>query len=320
MAEPTLKQVRMFLAIARHGSFRAAADRVAASQSSISIQIKDLEARVGVTLFDRTTRAVRLTPAGAELLADFERLAALADELRVKSAQLAAGRTGQLRIGALPSIAAELLPEVLAQFRRELPSVHIEILEAVEQELIAAVKAGRCDIGLTSARMLGLGMSFEGLFSDALVAVMPSSHPLALLDEVPLAALAEQKLILTKWGTSLRLAVNQAFSDVGINAIPAYEVTYMATALGFAARGLGIALLPVGAVRDMLHADAVARPLQGNAGSRVMGILQLEGTMKYPLQSRFTELLRTVVARSSLRMTALDKSGIDGAPNESEPG
>lgn len=299
MAEPTLKQIRVFLAVARHRSFRAAADRVSASQSSISIQIKELEDRVGVTLFDRTTRVVKLTPAGAELLPDFERLAAMADEVRIKSAQLAAGRTGQLRIGALPSIAEELLPEVIAQFRRELPSVHIEILEAVEQELIAAVKVGRCDLGLTSARMLERGMTFQGLFSDDLLAVMLSSHPLASLDEIPIAALAEQPLILTKWGTSLRLAVNQAFEDEGITIVPAYEVTYMATALGFSAKGLGIALLPVGAVRNVVHVDTVARPLQGRAGSRVMGILQLEGAENHPLQLRFTELLRTVIAKAA---------------------
>jgi LysR family carnitine catabolism transcriptional activator len=310
MAEPTLKQIRMFLAVARHGSFRAAADRVSASQSSISIQIKDLEDRVGVALFDRTTRVVRLTPAGAELLTDFERLAALADEVRVKSAQLAAGRSGQLRIGALPSIAAELLPEVLAQFRLELPSVHIEILEAVEQELITAVKVGRCDLGLTSARMMERGMTFEGLFSDDLVAVMLSSHPLASLDEIPIAALAEQQLILTKWGTSLRLAVNQAFNEEGVSIVPAYEVTYMATALGFAAKGLGIALLPVGAVRNTLHVDTVARLLQSRAGSRIMGILQLEGAVKYPLQMRFTELLRTFIAKSApLPMTSQIRPG-----------
>jgi DNA-binding transcriptional LysR family regulator len=258
-----------------------------------------LEERIGVVLFDRTTRVVRLTPAGAELLVDFERLAAMADEVRVKSAQLAAGKTGQLRIGALPSIAEELLPEVIAQFRRELPGVHIEILEAVEQELIAAVKAGRCDLGLTSARMLERGMTFEGLFSDDLLAVMLSSHPLAPLDEIPIAALAEQPLILTKWGTSLRLAVNQAFEDEGITIVPAYEVTYMATALGFAAKGLGIALLPIGAVRNASHIDIVTRPLQGRAGSRVMGILQVEGAPKHPVQLRFTELLRIVTANIS---------------------
>ena len=304
MAEPTLKQVRIFLAVTRHGSFRAAADRLSASQSSISIQIKELEDRLGVVLFDRTTRVVRLTPAGAELLADFERLAVMADEIRIKSAQLAVGRAGQLRIGALPSIAAEWLPEVLTQFRQELPNVHIEILEAVEQELIVAVKTGRCDLGLTSAPMLERGMSFESLFSDELVAVMLSSHPLAALGEIPIAALGEQQLILTKWGTSLRLAVNQAFNDAGISVIPAYEVTYMATALGFAARGLGIALLPMGAVRKMLLVDTVARPLEGRAGSRVMGILQQESAAKYPLQLKFTELLRTVIARSSPRILA----------------
>lgn len=303
MAEPTLRQIRVFLAVARHRSFRSAADRMSASQSSISIQIKQLEDRIGVTLLDRTTRVVKLTPAGAELLTDFERLAAMADEVRVKSAQLAAGRTGQLRIGALPSIAEELLPEVIAQFRQELPNVHIEIVEAVEQELIAAVKAGRCDMGLTSARMLERGMTFEGLFSDDLLAVMLSSHPLAALDEIPIAALAEQSLILTKWGTSLRLAVNQAFEDEGVAIVPAYEVTYMATALGFSAKGLGIALLPAGAVRNVSHVDTVARPLQGRAGSRVMGILQVEGSENHPLQLRFADLLRTIIAKSPLSRT-----------------
>lgn len=301
MAEPTLRQIRVFLAVARHRSFRAAADRVSASQSSISIQIKQLEDRIGVTLFDRTTRVVRLTPAGAELLADFERLAAMADEVRVKCAQLAAGLTGHLRIGALPSIAEELLPEVIAQFRLEFPGVRIEILEAVEQDLIAAVKVGRCDLGLTSARMLERGMMFEGLFSDDLLAVMLSSHPLASLDEIPVAALAEQPLILTKWGTSLRLAVNQAFEDEGIAIVPAYEVTYMATALGFSAKGLGVALLPASAVRNALHVSTVARPLQGNAGSRVMGILQLEGAVGYPLQQRFIGLLKSVVTAMPAR-------------------
>jgi LysR family carnitine catabolism transcriptional activator len=232
------------------------------------------------------------------LLADFERLVVMADEIRVKSAQLAAGRAGQLRIGALPSIAAEWLPEVLVKFRQELPNVHIEIFEAVEQELIVAVKTGRCDLGLTSAPMLEHGMSFESLFSDELVAVMLSSNPLAAMDEIPIAALAEQQLILTKWGTSLRLAVNQAFNDEGISVVPSYEVTYMATALGFAAKGLGIALLPVGAVRNTLLVDTVVRPLQGRAGSRVMGILQHEAAAKFPLQLKFTELLRTVIARS----------------------
>lgn len=299
MAEPTLRQIRMFLAIARHRSFRAAADRIATSQSSISIQIKELENRIGVTLFDRTTRLVRLTPAGAELVADFERLAAAADEVRIKSAQLSGGMTGKLRIAVLPSIAAEHLPEVIADFRREQPDVRIEILEAVEQELVAAVKGGGCDLGLTSAQMLERDMTFEGLFTDDLVAVMSSSHPLASRKEIPITALAEHPLILTKLGTSLRLAVNQAFDDQGISIIPAYEVTYMATALAFAAKGLGVALLPVSAVRNVLHVSTTARPLQGHAGSRVMGILQREGAVNYPLQQRFIALLRTVIMRAT---------------------
>jgi DNA-binding transcriptional LysR family regulator len=293
MGEPTLKQIRIFLAVARHRSFRAAAERVSASQSSISIQIKELEDRLGLSLFDRTTRVVRLTPEGAELLGDFERLATMADEVRTRSAQLSAGVAGQLKVGTLPSIAAEYLPEVIAQFHRELPDVRVEIVEAVEQEVIAAVKTGRCDLGLTSARMLERGMAFEELFSDHLMAVILSSHHLAKLEEIPIAALKNQPLILTKWGTSLRLAVNQAFDDEDISVVPLHEVTYMATAFGFAEHGLGITLLPASMVRNMRQTNTVARPLLGQVGSRVMGILQLQMAPDYLLKQRFMELLRS---------------------------
>ncbi len=296
MSEPTLRQIRLFIAVARHSSFRAAAERMSTSQSAVSVQIKDLEDRLGMPLFDRTTRVVRLTPAGAELLVDFERLAATADEVRVKSVQLAAGRSGQLKIGALPSIAETFLPRVIEAFRLELPNVHLSIFETVEQDLIAAVKAGRCDIGLTSARMLERGMNFEELFSDGLVAVMQKSHALALCDEIDIGQLAGEALVLTKWGTSLRLAVNQAFSDRGLDIVPAFEVTYIATAIGFAMRGLGIALVPPDSVRHIVHPQIVAKPVAGDAGLRTMGILQMDGALGYPLQQRFIDVVRAVAA------------------------
>jgi DNA-binding transcriptional LysR family regulator len=94
-----------------------------------------------------------------------------------------------------------------------------------------------------------------------------SSHPLASLDEIPIAALAEQPLILTKWGTSLGVAVNQAFEDAGIVVVPAYEVTYLATALSFAANGLGIALLSEGAVGNAVCSMGWACSVQAHPGS-----------------------------------------------------
>lgn len=315
MGEPTLRQVRMFLAVARQSSFRAAAERMSASQSAVSIQIKDLEERIGMPLFDRTTRVVKLTPAGAELLVEFERLAATADEVRVKSAQLAAGRSGQLKIGALPSIAEKFLPRVIAAFRQELPKVHLSIFETVEQDLVGAVKAGRCDIGLTSARMLERGMTFEALFSDGLVAVMQKSHALAACEEVSIAQLAPEALILTQWGTSLRLAVNQAFADEGVDIVPAFEVTYITTAIGFAMEGLGIALVPPDSIRHIVHPDIVSRPLAGQAGARVMGLLQMDGTMSYPLQRRFIEVVRTLAGQFpavSTETTSIQNRSRDG--------
>jgi len=296
MAEPTLRQIRMFLAVARCGSFRAAADETAATQSSLSIQIKALEARVGVALFDRTARTVRLTAAGGELLADFERVAAASDELRSRAAQIALGQTGQLRIAALPSIAATLLPETVARLHRDAPGVHVHILEAVEQTLVASVKAGHCDLGLTSAHMLEHGMDFEALYRDELVAVMVSTHRLACQRRIAIAQLAGQALILTRRSTSLRHAIDRAFAEAGIsNVLPDHEVGTMATALSFAAHGLGIALLPVGVARSIRSKNLVIRALADGAGSRVLGVLQRHSCDKQPLSQRFVELLREVV-------------------------
>jgi len=291
----------MFLAVARCGNFRAAADEVAASQSSLSIQIKELEARVGAMLFDRTTRTVRLTTVGAQLLVDFERLVDAADELRIRSAQIAAGHTGSLRIAALPSIADEILPEVIARFQHQLPKVHIHIREAIEEELIAAVKTGQCEVGLTSARMLEHGMTFESLYRDELVAVMTLSHRLASHKRIAVAALTGEALILTQRTTSLRQAIERAFADAGASVIPAYEVGHMATALSFAARGLGIALLPTGMVRGMRRKDVAIRALADQAGSRIMGVLQLQTNTAQPLQRRFVEILRGVVIELVVR-------------------
>lgn len=214
--------------------------------------------------------------------------------MRAKSTQLATGKSGQLKIGALPSIAAELLPRVIASFRKDFPDVHLEIVEAVDQDLVAAIKAGRCDVCLTSARMLERGMSFQKLFSDELMAVMRKGHPLAGRKEVQISELANEGLILTKSGTSLRLAINQAFSDEGLVVFPSFEVTNIATVIAFAVEGLGIALVPKSSVRHIVHPDMVAIRVGKKSGARTMGILQMDGTMSYPLQQQFIKVVKAV--------------------------
>ena len=291
MAGVTLKQAHAFVAVARYANFRRAADRLAVSQSSITVQVRELEDRIGVPLLERTTRSVRLTPAGEELLPEFERLIGMAARISAKGAQLASGRSGQVRVGTLPSIAAEFLPAVLAGFRTEYPYVHLEILEAVEQELVSLVKQRKCDLALTSAGMLEPGLHFEPLFSDDLVAVMPAAHPLARADAVSLRDLARDQLILTRWGTSLRLAVEQAFDSEQLKIAPAFEVIYLSTAVGFAQKGLGIALVPATTAAALDGASTVARPLANRAGSRMMGILRVAGARGQPLLQRFCALL-----------------------------
>lgn len=291
MIDPTLRQVRMVLAIVRHGSFRAAADRLLTSQSSITIQIKELEDRLGVVLFDRTTRVVQLTPAGAELISEFERLAATTDEIKSRCAQISSGYTDQIRIAALPSIAAYFLPKAISKFREEHKTVRIDVTDAIEKELIQAIKLGKCDFGLTSARMVERDMVFDCMFKDELMAVMPSDHCLAKSASVSIADLHEYDIIATKPGTSLRIAVEESFDYEKLVLSPKFEFNYMTTAIAFAAEGMGIALIPSAALHNYVNNKIVARPIQARAGSRALGVLRMNRTSHDPIQNRFIELL-----------------------------
>jgi DNA-binding transcriptional LysR family regulator len=251
----TLRQVRAFVVVARFSSFTRAADLLHLTQPALTVQIRQLEQALGVKLFDRSTRAVELTRTGRELLPVLERLLEEFDAVVVSTREMATMRYGTVRMAALPSVAATVLPPLIARFKQRHPHIRITVRDSVGEHINAMVREEIVDFGIGSDVEPDAELETVPLFEDEMRAVVPASHPLGKQTEVILDRLIEEPLILMDTGSSVRSLVDRAFADRGHLAVPAYEVTYMSTAIGLVRAGLGIAILPSTAIELRLDPD-----------------------------------------------------------------
>jgi LysR family transcriptional regulator, carnitine catabolism transcriptional activator len=258
----TLRQVRAFVVVARFSSFTRAADLLHLTQPALTVQIRQLEQALGVKLFDRSTRAVELTRTGRELLPVLERLLREFDAVVVSTREMAALRYGTVRMAALPSVAATVLPPLIARFKQRHPHIRITVRDSVGERINAMVREEIVDFGIGSDVEPDAELETIPLFEDEMRAVVPASHPLGKQTEVMLDRLIDEPLILMDTQSSVRSLVDRAFADRGHLAVPAYEVTYMSTAIGLVRAGLGIAILPSTAIELRLETELPSLSIQ----------------------------------------------------------
>ena len=138
----SLRQLRAFATIARLRSFTRAADVLHTTQPALSAQIRELEASLGVRLFDRNTRSVAPTRAGADLLPVVDQVLGALDSVAARVEDVAARNTGRVVVAALPSLAATLVPAVVARMRGRHPGIAVVVRDALAERTLGAVRAG----------------------------------------------------------------------------------------------------------------------------------------------------------------------------------
>jgi DNA-binding transcriptional LysR family regulator len=169
----TLRQLRAFATIARLRSFTRAADVLHTTQPALSAQIRELEASLGVRLFDRNTRSVAPTRAGADLLPVVDQVLGALDSVAARAEDVAARNTGRVVVAALPSLAATLVPAVVARMRERHPGIAVVVRDALAERTLGAVRAGEVDLALTSAPPHDRELVFAPLLADRMMAVLP---------------------------------------------------------------------------------------------------------------------------------------------------
>jgi DNA-binding transcriptional LysR family regulator len=260
-----LRQLRAFVVIAEERHFARAAARLGIAQPSLSRQLRRLEDELGVELLVRTSRRLSLTEAGAAFLLRARETLAHA-ELSVAAARRAgAGELGHLRVGAVDWALNGMLPGLLRGFSAARPAVTLDVHDLGVAQQLAELHDRRLDVAFIHAPYAGDALRTASLGAERLMAILPAGHPLADAGEVPLAALADTRLVLRgpATGGGARQAVLELLARAGVGARVAQEPDGLDAVLALVAAGTGVSVQPE-PVTALLRADVVALPLAGD--------------------------------------------------------
>lgn len=291
-ANVNLRQMRAFVAIGRLSSFTQAAALLHTTQPALSARIRELEEALAVRLFDRSTRSVRLTQAGEDLLPAVEQVLSDFGSVVERARDVASRNTGRVSVAALPSVSSELLPATLARFRRHYPRITIGLRDAVADRVMEAIRNREVDLGVTSVAAVDPGFEVTPLGTDRIVALFPRAHPLASRRRLSLAMLVDSPLILMDRDSSVRHMVDATYAAAGRMASPMFEATFMSTAVGLVRAGLGVTLLPSSAYEVRTAKDLAVRPIDHPGLERTIGVLRLKGRSLSPAAEAFVAALK----------------------------
>ncbi|MFD3943737.1 LysR family transcriptional regulator [Streptomyces sp. NPDC058579] len=303
-----LQQMRYVVAVAETNSFTRAAERCLVVQSALSHQIARLERELGARLFDRTSRRVRLTPAGAAFLPAARQCLEAAERASAEVAAAVGEVRGRLAVGLIPTVAAVDVPGALRTFRGRYPRVRIGLRVGASEELAEQVREGALDVaflGLPTAADPPRGVASHVLAHDRLVAVVAPDHPLAGEAAVDLRRLSSEVFVDLPAGTAGRVQSDLAFAAAGLTRDVAFEVTtadlFMARLVG---QGLAIALLPSLYVHQL-------------TGVTTIEVTDAPTRVEYAV---WNAAGRTPAATAFLSALGLDGLGLDPSPVERDAG
>ncbi|MFG2007188.1 LysR family transcriptional regulator [Spirillospora sp. NPDC048911] len=302
----TIQQLRVVLSVAREGSFTAAGERMRLAQSSLSRTVAEVERRVGITLFERTTRRVLLTPAGREFADVAERVVAEFDRGINHFSGFLAGTRGLVRIATLPSLAATLLPAIVSRFRRDHPDVRIHIEDGLLGQVLDRVRTGQVDLALTVLTGPPETLGFRQIAVDHFYCVFPRGHRFGEGDgpagkggaaegtaRPPLAwaELTGEPFIAFDQASSVRVFADRALREARVRLGPITEARNIAAVAGLAAAGLGVSAVP-GLVLPLIEfARLDRRRLEQPALARPIGVMFDPVRPQAPAVRHFMELL-----------------------------
>ncbi|WP_068925212.1 LysR family transcriptional regulator [Planobispora rosea] len=240
-----LQQLRYVVAVAETLNFTRAAERCRVVQSALSHQIAALERELGARLFERTSRRVRLTPAGEAFLPAARECLEAADRARAEVAAAGGEIRGRLAVGAIPTVAAVDLPVLLRDYRRRHPRVRITLTSAGSQDLIERVRRGGVDVAFLGLppRTEPKGVRSLRLGGGELVAVVAPGYHLAER-EVELRSLADEPFIDFRAGAAGRAQSDAAFAAAGVRREVPFEVSSADFMVDLVRQGLGVGMLP----------------------------------------------------------------------------
>jgi DNA-binding transcriptional LysR family regulator len=251
-----LRQLEFFSAVAGELNFTRAADRLTIAQSAVSAGVRSLESELGVELFDRSRRQIRLTSTGELLLPKVREALDAVNEVRDVAQLSTQAITGSIVIGLMTSVTLVNVPRLLGLYRTAHPGVGVRLRAARRgsADLVDELATGELDLAfLALSGAVPSTLSAVPLASSPMVLVVPTGHPLGRSRSVALADLAAEEFVDLPPGYASRQIVDDAFAAAGIERRVMIEVSDIGTAAEYVTNGLGVALLPEFAAHAALN-------------------------------------------------------------------
>ncbi|MFN8830162.1 MAG: LysR substrate-binding domain-containing protein [Labrys sp. (in: a-proteobacteria)] len=290
MSNVTLKQLRYFEALARHAHFGRAAEACAISQPAMSMQIRELEEELGIDLFNRGSRQVRLTSFGEDFARRARDILRSVDELGDMARAAREQLVGRLRIGIIPTVAPYLLPAIIGDLSRLHAGLDIHVRETVTPKLISELTEGRLDAAIVALPVSEPSLTEVALFSESFVLVRHSADQ---GKPVPnRESLREMRLLLLEEGHCFR---DQALSFCNLDATVARELldgSSLTTLVQMVDAGIGVTLIPEMAVTIETRSASVSIDrFDDPEPTRTIGMVWRHTN---PLTRRFMEIAEVV--------------------------
>lgn len=269
-----LRQLRAFLAVAKHESFSRAADEVAVSQSAVSLAVQQLEAELGVRLLDRTTRQVRLTSVGQTLAASGGRLLGELDDILKELHDIGAQRRGKVVMACVPSVARGLMPRCVEYCGRKWPDVSFAIEDIAAKEVVARVVRGDVEFGLSGGEIDNPELQVEPLLRDPLLLVCRREDVLAKASTTSWSKLSERRLVMLNSTSGSRQQIVDTFTGIGVRPEIFLELAQPSSVLAMVEAKLGVAVVPALVAPCPSHPTLTTRKLVKPSVSRTIFLLR----------------------------------------------
>jgi DNA-binding transcriptional LysR family regulator len=293
----TLRQLHAFVLTAQLGSVTRAAERLHLTQSAVSVLIRQLETTLGVRLFDRTTRTLRLTAVAEDALPVAARMLRGEEELIAGVRGLTERRRGHVTIAVTAAVAAGTMPRALGQFRTRFPDIGVTMLDVPPDQLVAKVLNEDVELGIGTvdgsyASEIALGT----LLRDTVGVVARSDSPVAARKKLSWDEALELPVIAVRKGSGIRSLIDATLAAKGKVLKPTWEVSFLTTALAMVAEGLGIAILSPYLISSLYYPALITRPLVDPVVTREISVITKPGrTISFASES-FIDVMRQSIA------------------------
>ena len=295
-----LSQLRCFVAAAEELHVGRAAQRLNMTQPPLSRQIQLLERILGVTLLDRTSRSVRLTPAGRAFLLEARRILRLADNAALATRRIASGKAGSVAIGFTAASGYGFLPTLITRARAQLPNYDLVLQEMVTRDQVEALLTGRIDVGLLRPPIERQEFGAVRVVQEPLVGALPAGDPRLSRSRLTLQDFDGQPLIMYSPGGAQYFydLLRTLFDQVGVSPIHVQHMSQIHSMLALVRAGLGAAVVPEAAT--YLHFDDVYfRPVDTDPERPVELHLVWRKDNDNPALEGFLELCARPIASST---------------------